>query len=101
VRGLDKFGAKDGVEAAAEMQSQLQGDEGKFDPLLGSWIRINAYMAESLQRQGRGAQLLALRCPCCILVEDGQPELVARWIDGCTDDAHRHAVATGLLRNDG
>lgn len=99
VRGLDRFGARSGTEAAAEMQSQLEGNDAKFDPLLGSWMRINNYMAESLQRQGRGAEILQMKCPCCILVDDKQPELVQRWIDGCTDDARRYAVEQGLIEN--
>lgn len=95
---LDSFGAKTGEEAAAEIKSQLEGNDERFDPLLGSWARINAYMAESLTRQGRGHELLQLRCPLCILVEDGQPETVANWIDGVTDDAHRYAVEQGLIK---
>lgn len=97
-RGLDGFGAKEGSEAAAELQSQLDGNDEKFDPMLGSWSRINAYMAESLTSQGRGAELLQLKCPCCILVDDGQPHLVANWIDGVTDQARQYAIQQGLLK---
>ena len=97
-RGLDGFGAQTGAEAAAEMRSQFAGNEEAFDPLIGSWSRINAYMSDSLTKQGRGAELLQLKCPCCILVEDGQPELVAGWINGCTDQAKVYAIEQGLLK---
>lgn len=97
-KGLDQFGAKDAEEALNEIASQLEGNEEKFDPLLGSWSRINAFMAESLTRQGRGGELLLLKCPLCILVEDGQPELVKQWVDGCTEDARKYAIQQGLLK---
>jgi hypothetical protein len=99
-RGLDRFGAKTGAEVAAEMQSQVDGNEETFDPLLGSWARINSRMAESLSNMGRGAEVLQLKCPCCILVEDGQPELVAGWINGVTDQAKHYAIEQGLLKAD-
>lgn len=97
-RGLDGFGAQDGAAAAAEIRSQLEGNDEKFDPLMGSWSRINSYMAESLSSQGRAGELLALRCPLCILVEDGQPELVAGWVNGVTDQAKHYAIEQGLLK---
>ena len=98
-RGLDRFGAQTGQEAVAEMASQIEGNEESFDPLMGSWSRINARMAESLTNLGRGAEILQLKCPCCILVDDGQPELVAGWINGCTDMARAYAVEKGLLHD--
>ena len=100
VRGLDKFGAQDGKQALEEIASQIEGEEESFDPLIGSWSRINMNMAESLQRLGRGQEVLLLKCPLCILVEDGQPELVERWIDGCTDGAKRYAIEKGFIKGD-
>ena len=97
-RGLDGFGAQSGEEAATEIASQIEGNEEKFDPLLGSWSRINARMAESLTNLGRGAEILQLKCPLCILVEDGQPHLVENWINGVTDMAREYAVEQGLLK---
>jgi hypothetical protein len=97
-KGLDKFGAQTGEAAAKQMADELEGREHAFDPLMASWNHLNAYMAESLKRQGRGMELLQLRCPMCILVEDGQPELVDRWINGCTDDALSYAIKKGLIK---
>lgn len=96
--GLDKFGAKNQQEAASALADQLQGKEERFDPLLGCWSRINAAMAESLSKQGRAAELLALRCPCCILVEDGQPKTVKNWLDGCVSDALKYAIEQRIVK---
>jgi hypothetical protein len=100
-RGLDKFGAKDGNEVITEIVSQIEGNEETFDPLLGSWSRINVAMVKSLQRLGRGQEALQLRCPCCILVEDGQPQTVDNWINGVTDEAKLYAIDQGLMKGDG
>jgi hypothetical protein len=97
-KGMDEMGAQDGTAAAAEIKSQLEGNDEKFDPLLGSWSRINARMAESLTNLGRGGELLLLKCPLCILVEDDQPDLVANWIEGVTDSAKQYAIEQGLLK---
>lgn len=97
-KGLDKLGAQTGEQAAADIQSQLQGTEEKFDPLLGSWARLNAKMGESLHRLGRGHEVLQLKCPMCTLVADGQPELVADWIEGVTESARRYAVEQGFIQ---
>lgn len=101
VRGLSKFGARNGAEAAEELKSQIDGGDEAFDPLLGSWSRINNYMAESLTNLGRGHEILQLKCPMCILVQDGQQELVQRWIDGCMDQAKQYAISEGLIKADG
>lgn len=85
-KGLDRFigdGAKDGIAG-------LMGE--RFDPLMGSWDRITAYMLQSKGLNGR-----ILMCPLCILVVDGQPELVKRWVDGCTNNALDYAVEQGLM----
>ena len=97
-RGLGGFGAQDSAAAAVEIASQLGGNDEKFDPLLGSWSRINMRMAESLTELGRGGEVLQLRCPLCILVEDGQPETVENWINGVTDQAKAYAIEQGLLK---
>lgn len=97
-KGLDGFGAQTGEEAAAEIASQLEGNEESFDPLLGCWSRVNAAMAESLTSLGRGHEILQLRCPLCILVDDGQPHTVANWIDGVTEEARMYAVHQGLIK---
>lgn len=99
-RGLDGFGAQNGEEAAKSMQSQLAGEEEAFDPLLGSWTRLNLAMAESLHGQGRHDEIVKLRCPMCILIEDGQPELVENWINGVTDSAKAYAIEQGLIKAD-
>lgn len=98
LRGLDGFIAKDGEQAAENMINQLEGEDEVFDPLMGSWVRINLEMAESLTRAGRGHEILQMRCPMCLLVEDGQPELVQNWIDGCTDNAKSYAIEQGLIK---
>lgn len=90
VRGLDNFGAKN----SEELKAQIENDnEEKFDPLMGSWMRINQHMIESPGCRGR-----ILECPMCILVTDGQPDLVAKWIDGCTDEALKYAIEKGYLK---
>jgi hypothetical protein len=101
VRGLDAFGANNGNEAVTELASQIEGNEETFDPLLGSWSRINATMAQSLQRLGRGRELFMLKCPLCILVEDGQPQTVDNWINGCTDQCRLYAIEKGYMKVDG
>lgn len=98
-KGLDKFGAQTSEEAMAEIQHQIEeGTEKGFDPLLGSWARINTKMAEGLNRMGRHKELLELKCPLCTLVEDQRPELVADWLEGVTEGARLYAVEEGLLK---
>lgn len=92
-KGLDGFGAKTGQDAAKNLVADLNGEEAEFDPLMGSWARINLYMAESPGCNGR-----ILECPLCILVADGQPELVHRWLDGCTGEALTYALEKGLIK---
>jgi hypothetical protein len=80
-----------------DLETAISGK--RFDPLLGSWARINQQMLESpgFRRPDKDTRQRILQCPCCILVEDGQPELVDRWIDGCTDEALQYAVREGLV----
>lgn len=92
-KGLDKFGAQNAEEAHANMKSQIEGGEEPFDPLMGSWTRINCRMLESPGCNGR-----ILECPLCILVVDGQPNLVEDWLQGVTDDALEYALEKGLVK---
>lgn len=98
LRGLDDFIAKDGETAAANIQHSVDGGDEVFDPLMGSYWRINNQMAESLKDQGRGELILSFPCPCCVLVQDGQPHLVDNWIDGCVDGAKLYAIEQGLIK---
>lgn len=85
-KGLDRFvgdGATDGIKG-------LTGD--RFDPLMGSWTRINTQMLRSPALNGR-----MFACPLCILVADGQPETVKNWVDGCTTEALEFAINDGLM----
>ena len=100
-RGMSHLGAQSGQEAAKELASQIEGEEETFDPLLGSWSRINNAMADSLTKLGRGHEILQFKCPLCILVEDGQPQTVANWVDGCTDQAKQYAISKGLIKANG
>ena len=97
-RGLDGLGTQTGKEATEQMQAELDGDDETFDPLMGSYWRINTKMTESLVSLGRGQEVLELKCPLCILVEDGQPETVKDWIDGVTDSAKIYAIEQGLVK---
>lgn len=90
-RGLSHLGAQDAREAHREMVSQLEGEPAAFDPLMGSFWRINSQMMENV-----GLRLMG-RCPLCILIEDGRPELVENWINGVTDGALEYAVQEGLV----
>lgn len=101
IRGLDKFGAKNGEEAISEIAAQLDGESETFDPLMGSWTRINAAMADSLNRMGRSEEILLLKCPLCTLIEDGQPQTVDNWVNGVTDQAKMYAIEKGLVKGDG
>lgn len=90
VKGLYRFvgeGAEDGLKG-------LTGD--RFDPLMGSWARINANMLRSPGLHGR-----IMMCPLCILVADGQPHLAKSWVNGCTDDAIEYAIKEGLMDRQG
>lgn len=89
-KGLTKFVPTNGQEAAKRFTGEPTKEN--FDPLMGSWAAINAYMLQSPGLNGR-----ILVCPCCILESDGQPELVSRWIDGATTDAFDHAISLGLI----
>ena len=93
VRGLSKFIAKDGVQAANNLADDFNNDDPTFDPLMGSWLRINNQMLESPLLNGR-----ILECPFCILINDGRPELVDDWIDGVTDAAVMYAIEEGLIK---
>ena len=96
---MDGLGAQTGQEATKQMKAELDGDgEEVFNLLLGSYWRINTKMTESLQSLGRGMEVLQLKCPLCILVEDGQPETVKDWINGVTDSAKIYAIEQGLLK---
>lgn len=90
-RGLSKFGAQTGEQAAADLAAQVEGKETDFDPLMGSWMQINQQMLRDV-----GARAL-MQCPLCILVEDGQPHLVDNWINGVTDSALKYALEQGLI----
>ena len=91
VRGLSKFGAQNAHELHDDFDKQLNGEDTKFDPLLGSWMRINQQMLKD-------AGLRAIEgCSLCVLVEDKRPELVQNWIDGVTDNALAYAVEMGLV----
>lgn len=92
-KGLDGFGAKTGEAAADHLAKEIKGDKAEFDPLLGCWARINAAMLESPGCRGR-----IMQCPLCILVDDGQPETVENWLDGCTQNALDYAFEQGLIQ---
>lgn len=100
-RGMDHLRAQTQEEATAGMTAELEGDEEKFDPLMGSYWRINSKMNESLKSLGRTAEILQLKCPLCILVFDGQPEKVDDWVNGVTDDAKTYAIEQGLMKANG
>ena len=99
IRGLSKFGAQSGEQAAKEIADELEGKEPAFDPLMGSWTRLNANMLSSLEKQGRASFELMMTCPMCILEFDGQPHLVDNWINGVIDDALRYAQEQRLIGN--
>lgn len=86
-RGLTKFIGKTGKDAIEALT-----DIDTFDPLIECWSRINAQMLSSPALNGR-----ILSCPLCILVEDGQPDMVNRWVNGCTNDALNYAIYKGFL----
>lgn len=86
-KGLERF-----CSATPEGAAESLMDTEKFDPLMGSWIRINSAMASSSNFNGRIGS-----CPLCILVDDGQPELVEDWLQGVTDNAFDYAVEQGLI----
>ena len=85
--GLDAFVPKDGKAAAKSLVNK------EFDPLMGSWLSINTAMLQSPALNGR-----MLQCPLCILVDDGQPEMVGNWLDGVTKDALEYAINEGLVK---
>lgn len=91
VRGLSKFGAQNAEELHKDLDDQLDSETTQFDPLMGSWLRINQQMLEDV-----GLRAVE-ECPLCILITDGRPELVQNWIDGVTDDALTYAVKEGLV----
>lgn len=97
-RGLDGFIAESGEEAAANLKAQLDGEGESFDPLMGSWTRINSEMFAALSKMDREAEALQFPCPMCILVNDGQPELVDDWINSVTDSAKLYAIEQGLVK---
>lgn len=90
-KGLSKFVANSASEAEDKMCCDQTSFEG-FDPLLGSWMRINEQMVSSPSFNGR-----MMECPLCILVADGQPELVDNWLEGVTDEAMNYAIDMGWV----
>lgn len=92
VRGLDGFGAQNAQQAAVDMEAQIEGEKTAFDTLMGSFWKINNQMLENVGLRAMGA------CPLCLLVEDGQPELVENWISGVTDSAKAYAIQQGLVK---
>ena len=96
-KGMTQFIPDSGEEAVTNMKKEIEGEDVPFDPLMGSYWRINNKMAESLRDLGREDEILQLKCPLCILVEDGQPETAADWINGVTDEAQMYAVDQGLI----
>lgn len=91
-RGLWKF-VPEAKEAHENIVEVLEGGEEAFDPLMGAWARINMTMAESPALRGR-----IMQCPLCVLLEDGRPDLVRNWVDGCLDQAAMYAVEKGLVQ---
>lgn len=90
-KGLTKFVPTNGAEAKRRLTSNEDTVEN-FDPLMGSWMQINRAMLESPKINNR-----LLHCPLCILVDDGQPDLVDNWLDGVTNDALDHAIKNGWI----
>lgn len=95
IRGLSGFIAKDEYSCAANMRNQLEGEDEKFDPLMGAWTRINGTM---LKNDPTPTMDRMMTCPLCLLVKDGRPELVENWIDGVTDAALKYAIDEGLVK---
>lgn len=98
-KGLDGFVQQDS-KPAADAGKQFSGadepgaeDEDYFDPLMGSYIRINR---QAFSQFGGVVGLMG-RCPLCILVEQRVPQLVDAWLDGATNQALAHARETGRV----
>jgi len=94
-KGLDELGAKSGQELFQNIKQEVETNDAIFDPLMGCWSRINAAMVQSPGLNGR-----ILDCPLCILVTDGQPDLVNQWLNGCTDACRAYAIEEGILKPD-
>ncbi len=96
-RGLSHLIAKDDETALKNTMDNLEGDEEVFDPLMGSYCRINNQMLVDLKDMGQADLQTIMRCPLCLLVEHGQPEQVENWVNGVTDQAQHYAVEKGLI----
>lgn len=91
-KGLGDLGAKTGQQVISDLKASIEGKPTDFDPLMGCWLRINTKMLQSPALNGR-----ILQCPLCILVEDGQPQVVDNWLNGVTTEALNEAVRLGLI----
>lgn len=92
-KGLGKFGAQSAEELAADIEGQLDGEEPRFDPLMGSMWKISNHV---LERAGLGC---LNQCPLCYVLGDGAgPEIPSQWIDVATDSALQYAVEKGLVK---
>ena len=91
LRGLAHLGAQTTTELAENLEKEFNGKSAEFDPLTGCFWAINYRMLQDVGFYAMG------RCPLCILVEDGQPELVDNWVNGSTDQALDYARENGLV----
>ena len=90
-KGMWSLVSSNGGEAADIAVAQLEGDDTKFDPLLNCCFGIFNFVMSHVGLRAMG------QCPLCILVQDGQPELVENYLDGCTNDALQHCMSHNLL----
>lgn len=83
-QGLADLVAKNGEECASRVEA------GDFEPLSSAYMNINTAMLRDVG--------LFVTCPCCLLVEHKQPELVKDWIDGAVNDQRNEAIKRGLIK---
>lgn len=89
-KGLTKFVSENASIAARSLTEKPSKEN--FDPLMESWARINFQMLNSPGLRGR-----VFDCPLCILVSDRQPEMVEKWLEGCTNEVLDYARELGLF----
>lgn len=96
-RGLDHLVAKDGKAAISNEIAKLNGEEGKYDPLMSChWMITNRALETGgmylMFTKEDGTQY----CPVCEAVNVGGGE-ESHWIDGPADAALAECKRRGLI----
>jgi hypothetical protein len=112
-RGMEHLAAPSAEQAHADFAAQLEGEEERFDPVMGSMWRLTHRVLENVSiSQGPAAVLSAFGdpdwCPMCAVQQSYEEYLrsgqkvdgaldAQGWITNTVDSALAHARESGII----